>query len=422
MGYNVYNVVVKKFLPIILVAVVGAGGGYIGGRYVYRLEWDNFRPGVVFNESIPKEIASKDVDFSKFWTVWGKVSDSFVDKTVLDPNKMVDGAIAGMVSSLGDPYTMYLSKEQNRAEKDSLEGTFEGVGIQLGYKDKKLVVVAPLEGTPAKRAGVRPGDVIARIRDKAKKVDRYTSGITLPEAVGLIRGEKGTVVELTLEREAETAPIEVSLNRETIQIKSVEVEMVGGAAWLKLSRFGDKTQQEWDSAVNGIIASCQLPVGGKCRGIVLDLRNNPGGYLEGAVYLTSEFLPKGKVVVVQQFGDGSRRESRVTRDGRMVKTPLVVVVNEGSASAAEIMAGAVRDQKRAKIVGVKTFGKGSVQQPEDFADGSGLHTTVAKWLTPAGVWIDKNGITPDVDVKLDPQKEILGPADDDQLQKALQLL
>lgn len=392
---------VKKFLPIVVIVILAVAVGYRFGK-------TGFKPALVVNK-----VPANQVDFSKFWSVWDKVSAEYVDKTALDPNKMMEGAIGGMVASIGDPYTLYLNTEQNKAEKDSLGGTFEGVGIQLGYKDKKLVVVSPLEGTPAKRAGVRAGDFIVKIKDTLKKIDKDTTDMTLPEAVGLIRGEKGTTVELTLVRDGVADPIVVVLGRDTISVRSVEVEMVGQIAWVKVARFGDRTQEEWNSAVASLH---------NVKGIVLDLRNNPGGYLEGSVYLTSEFLPKGKTVVIQQMGDGTRIDDKVTRDGKLLKTPMVVLVNEGSASAAEIMAGAIHDYKRAKIVGVKSFGKGSVQQPEDLPDGSGLHVTIAKWLTPSGIWIDKNGITPDVEVKVDPSKDILTPADDAQLQKAMQLL
>lgn len=406
----------KKTLPVIFLVALAGAAGYVAGRYIYRLEWKNYRPGVVFNESVPAHLATQKVDLSKFWTVWGKVSDNYVNKAAMDPGKMVEGAIYGLVSSLGDPYTVYLSREQNQAEKDSLGGTFEGVGIQLGYKDSKLVVVTPIDGTPAKLAGIRAGDLIARIKDVTKNIDRDTTGIALPEAVALIRGPKGTRVELTLLRESQPQPVVVNLNRDTILIRSVELQMHSRVAWLKLTRFGDRTQEEWDVAIASLVSQ-----GSSLKGIVLDLRNNPGGYLGSSVYTASEFLSKGKVVVAQRFGDGTSREDKVTRKGKLLKTPLVVLVNEGSASAAEIMAGALQDHKRAKIVGVKTFGKGSVQQPENLADGSGLHITIAKWLTPSGEWIDKNGIVPDVLVKLDPDKVIASLGDDDQLQAALQL-
>ncbi len=341
----------KKLLPIVVVVALAVSVGYTIGRFEVRFRFNNYKPAIITNkEVVIKSGKPATVDFAKFWTVWDKVSTGYVDKMALDSNKMVDGAIAGMVASLGDPYTVYLTSEQNKAEKDSLGGEFEGVGIQLGYKEKKLIVVAPLDGTPAKLAGVRAGDMILRIVDAGKNLDRDTEGITLPEAVSLIRGKKGTLVALTLAREAVTEPIKVELKRDTILVKSVEVEMLGDVAWVRVSKFGDRTQVEWDKSIDEYNVQCPMTnvQSKKCRGIVLDLRNNPGGYLEGSVYLTSEFLQKGKIVVKQQFGDGTSYENKVTRDGRLIKVPLVVLINEGSASAAEIMAGALGDSKRGK--------------------------------------------------------------------------
>ncbi len=375
---------------VVLVAAAGYGG-YLVGVGQLRASFKNFKPSVILNKQSTKH---QDIDFAQFWLVWDKLSEQYVDKTALDSKKMVDGAISGMVASLGDPYTVFLPKTQNDEVKADLGGAFEGVGIQLGYKDKVLAVVSALEGTPAKKAGVKSGDFIVHIKDAVKAIDRDTSGITLPEAVSIIRGTKGTEVELTLVRESEAKPIVMKLIRDTIVVKSATVEFKNNVAWIKLNRFGDRTQEEWLDAVEQI-ANHKSQI----TGIVLDLRNNPGGYLEGSVYIASEFLPMGKVVVTQQYGDGSKTEHKVTRTGKLLKIPVVVLVNEGSASAAEILAGALQDYKRAKIVGMKSFGKGSVQQPEDFSDGSGIHITIAKWLRPSGDWIDKIGIMPDVEVK-----------------------
>lgn len=409
----------RKILPILVLLGLALAVGYELGRLRAVVSFRNWKPAVVVNKSVPATAQISEADFGKFWMVWDKVSSLYVDKSVLDSGKMIDGAISGMVASLGDPYTAYLTAEQNKASNDSLEGQFEGVGIQLGYKEKQLAVVAALDGTPAKRAGVRAGDLIVRVVDKAKKVDRDTAGITLPEAVALIRGKKDTNVQLTLVREGVDKPIVLEIGRDTIKVKSVELTWLGtnkDVAWVKLTRFGKETQQEWDEAIEGIKAQDS-----RLGGVVLDLRNNPGGYLEASVYTSGEFFKKGRLIVTQQFGDGTKHENKTDRDGKLVDADLLVLVNEGSASAAEIMAGALQDWKRAKVVGVKTFGKGSVQQPESFADGSGLHTTIAKWLTPKGEWIDKNGIEPDVLIE-QPDKEILDPSEDVQLQKALELL
>ncbi|KKS33116.1 MAG: Carboxyl-terminal protease [Candidatus Amesbacteria bacterium GW2011_GWA2_42_12] len=405
----------KNLFLILITAVIFGGGGYLVGMGQLRFSFANYKPAVVLNKQSTKY---QDVDFAQFWAVWDKLNEQYVDKSVLDPKKMVDGAISGMVSALGDPYTVFLPKTQNDEVKADLDGAFEGVGIQLGFKEKILAVVSALDSTPAKRAGVKSGDLIIHIKDVAKNIDRDTNGITLPEAVSIIRGKKGSEVELTLVRESESKPIIVKLVRDTIVVKSATVDLPAGRqdlAILKLNRFGDRTQEEWLDAVEKI--ANRKP---QITGIVLDLRNNPGGYLEGSVYIASEFLPMGKVVVTQQYGDGSKVEHKVTRVGKLLKIPMVVLVNEGSASAAEILAGALQDYKRAKIVGMKSFGKGSVQQPEDFSDGSGIHITVAKWLRPSGDWIDKIGIMPDVEVKVD--ETATDSTNDTQLEKAMETI
>lgn len=402
-------------LVVILVGVVCAYGGFLVGQRELQFKFRNFTPAVVLNKE--PEVA-KDVDFSLFWTVWDKLSAEYVDKAALDPKQMVDGAISGMVSSLGDPYTVYLPKKQNDEAKSDLNGSFEGVGIQLGYKESQLAVIAPLEGTPAYQAGVKAGDLIINIKDEKKDIDKTTEGMTIPEAVTLIRGPKGQPVILTLLRQGKTEPFDVSLVRDTIVVKSATVEFLENdtIAHLKLNRFGDRTQEEWADAVSQILTK-------HVSKIILDLRNNPGGYLDGAVYLSGEFLPASKLVVSQQYGDGTKVDLKVSRNGQLLKQKLVVLINEGSASAAEIMAGALQDHHRAQLVGTKSFGKGSVQQPDDFADGSGIHVTIAKWLRPSGEWIDKIGIVPDIEVQ---PEEATDSAQldqvDTQLNKAIELL
>ncbi|MGB9637497.1 MAG: S41 family peptidase, partial [Microgenomates group bacterium] len=339
-------------------------------------------------------------------------------------------AISGMVASLGDPYTVFLPPAENQTAKSDLRGDFEGVGIQIDYKqtadsqndsdkDKKLVVVAPLAGTPAERAGIKAGDVILRIVDEARKIDKSTQGISLPEAVDLIRGPKGSVVRLTIQREGVEKPFEVALKRETIVVKSVELkfqENNGKAvAVLKLSRFGERTEAEWKEAVASIKG--QEAKNKNFAGIILDLRNNPGGLLQGSVFIASEFLARG-IVVQQDKGVDGKEVYEVDRHGLLLKEPLVVLVNGGSASASEIVAGALQETGRARLVGEKTFGKGTVQEAEDLPGGAGLHVTVAAWLLPSGKSIDKQGVKPDIEIKNE-EKDL---SKDAQLQKAIELL
>jgi len=336
-------------------------------------------------------------DMSLFWQVWDEIEANFLFKDKIDPDKMRDGAIIGMVAALGDPYTSYLPKKENQESKIELKGQFEGVGMQLGYIDGKLAVIAPIEDTPAYRAGVKAGDIIAAIdgQDSLK--------IPLPEAVDKIRGPKGTKVVLTLIREGREKPFEVEIIRDTITVPSVTLKFIKTQgktiAHLKLMRFGDLTNSQWQSAVDKIIIK-QNQDPANFAGIILDLRNNPGGYLNGAVYIASEFLDRG-VVVVEEGTGGVKKSDQVNRQGRLINQPLVVLVNKGSASASEIVAGALRDHRRAVLVGETTFGKGTIQQARDLGNGAGLHITVAKWLTPNGTWVHETGLEPQVVVEAD---------------------
>ncbi len=332
-----------------------------------------------------------------------------MDKKAVDPQKMYYGAIQGMVAALGDPYTVFLPPEQQKATKEELGGSFEGVGIQLGFdKDKRLVVIAPLKDTPADKAGVKPGDIILKIDSKD------TTSVSLPEAVNLIRGQKGTKVALTTFHPGDDKPNTISLVRDTIIVKSAQEQVKTTpaskkVAYIKLSRFGERTVDEWNQAVSDALSQ-------GVAGVVLDLRNNPGGFLDDAVYIGSEFIDSGNIVM-QENSQSQRQGYPVTRVGKLLKLPLVVLINKGSASASEIVAGAIQDDKRGKLVGEQSFGKGTIQQTQDLSSGTGIHITTAKWLTPNGRWIHTIGLTPDipVDVGTDPTK-------DPQLDKALETI
>jgi carboxyl-terminal processing protease len=266
-----------------------------------------------------------------------------------------------------------------------------------------------LPGTPAKAAGVKAGDLILKIDGES------TTGISADEAAKKIRGPKDTKVKLTLLTVGDKEPHEVELTRETIIVASVEVEFLSfknqEIAHLKLLKFGDRTSEEWEKAVGEILS--HQP---KIAGVVLDLRNNPGGYLTGSVFIASEFLEKG-TVVQQEYADGTKETYSVDRKGKLLTQPLVVLINEGSASASEIVAGSLRDHLRAEIVGFKSFGKGTVQEAQDLTEGAGLHVTIARWLLPSGDWIDKSGIKPQTEIKDDPETE-----KDEQLEKAMEVL
>lgn len=400
------NYLKKINLGLILIALSTFVLGWQLGHRDVEFQWKNYRPTLnVTSQEPPRD---KNIDFKLFWETWDLVSQNFFDKKAIDPQKMYYGAISGMVQALGDPYTVFLSPESQKSSKEELNGSFEGVGIQLGFnKDKRLVVIAPLEGTPASQAGIKAGDLILKINDKD------TASITLPDAVNLIRGPKNTTVMLTIFREGDKEPKDVSVVRDTIVVKSVEfVEKTtpGGRkiAYIKLSRFGERTRDEWNEAVSNTLSVTPA-------GVILDLRNNPGGFLDGAVFIGSEFISSGNVVI-QENAAGEKIEFKVNRQGKLLKFPLAILINKGSASASEIVAGALQDYKRGKLVGENSFGKGTIQEAQDLANGTGIHITTAKWLTPNGEWIHETGLTPDVAIELDDEDS----STDEQLQKALE--
>lgn len=357
-------------------------------------------------------------DMSLMWQVRNVLSQKFLEKDKVEDDKALKyGAIEGMVAALDDPYTIYLPPEENKSANEDLSGELKGVvGISLGYKDKTLAVMSPIAKSPAAVAGVQAGDLILKIIDKAKNLDRDTTGISLDEAVDLIRGDIGTDVTLKMYREGESDTFEVTLKRAVIEVPGVELEWKEyqgkNVAWVKFYKFSEQVFDEWDKVVNEIKAKSNDNYGG----IVLDLRNNPGGYLQASVVVASDFLSDG-VVVKQESTSGITETYAVDKSrGKLLNDKLVVLINGGSASASEILAGALKDYNRAELVGTKSFGKGTVQETEDFRDGSGLHVTIAKWLLPNGKNIHGEGIEPDVEVKNDE----LGI--DSQLDKAMEEL
>jgi len=393
------------FAAAFVVLVFGTG---------YKLGQKNVGRGGSLSNAVFQNAASKNepVDFSQFWEVWDLLTEKYVDQTKLNSQKMFYGAVKGMVASLDDPYTVFLTPEENKLSKDDLGGKFEGIGAQLGLKNGQIVVIAPLKDSPAEKAGVRAGDAIVEVDGKS------TAKWTLFEAVSKIRGKDGTKVALTLDRSGKE--VKVSIARQEISVASVETTYEKNIAVIKLTRFGDDTQDAWDKATQEVEA---LYKKGQVKAMILDMRDNPGGYLEGSVYISSEFLPFGSLVVTQEQTDKSSQKHTVLRRGKLTSIPLVVLVNKGSASAAEIVAGALQDHKRAKLVGEKTFGKGSVQEAVELKKGAGIHITVAKWILPKGTWINSKGVTPDVLVEVkEDEKNTITRQTDIQLEKALEVV
>jgi carboxyl-terminal processing protease len=395
-----------RLIVVVFLLVIASGwfGFWLG---VNQFQVGFSQNTIKIDRKIP--LSKQDVDFALFWDVWDRLEKNYLVGEDVNPQQMVFGAIQGMVASLGDPYTVFLKPPENKEVKDDLNGSFEGVGMQLGYKDDQLAIIAPLKGTPADKAGVKAGDLILKINEES------ALGFSADEAAQKIRGPKGSTVKLTLIHSGEKDSYEVEIIRDTIIVPSVEVDFLSSngqtVAHLKLLKFGDRTADEWEKAVNQIINyQPQL------SGVILDLRNNPGGYLSGSVFIASEFLSSG-IIVQQEQANGSKETYSVDRQGKLLSQSLVVLINEGSASASEIVAGSLRHYQRAEIVGAKSFGKGTIQEAEDLPGGAGLHITTARWLLPSGESIDETGLEPDIEVKDDSQTET-----DEQLEKAKEIL
>ncbi|OGK23812.1 hypothetical protein A2954_02975 [Candidatus Roizmanbacteria bacterium RIFCSPLOWO2_01_FULL_37_12] len=407
---------ITKILLILSIAIFLFGLGFRFSEYKNRISGVDRLNTAILNDSNQPTIDKKNLDFALFWEVWNELEKKFIDKSKIETQKMFYGAIKGMVSSLEDPYTFFLTPEENKEAKNDLAGKFEGIGAQLGLQDNRIVIVAPLKNSPAQKANVHAGDYINKVDDQS------TKGWTLPQAVSKIRGPKGTKVNLMLERDSKEFQVEII--RDQIIVESVELnyEKKGNQsfAYLKLNQFGDNTNDEWDKSTDEVARKWR---NGEIKGLVLDLRDNPGGYLESSVYLASEFLPLGKQIVKQTSTIQEEKIYDVQRRGRLLDIPLIVLINKGSASASEILAGALRDYNRAKLVGEKSFGKGSVQEATNLSEGAGLHITVAKWILPKGDWINSKGIEPDIKVE-NKIKEGSSPSreTDTQLNKAIDQL
>ena len=420
----------RKIQLILLILITFLLGYFVGVSKV-NIEWSHYKPNITVINREPPTTASL-VDFSTFWTVWDRITSNYYDKTAVDPQKMLNGAITGMVQSLGDPYTMYLPPTQNANFQQYLAGQFTGIGAELGMKGKQIIVIAPLVGSPAEKAGIKPGDAILAVDGKDM------STWTLQQAVNTIRGPKGTKVTLTILHENSKKAQDIQITRDVITVKSVDgwVKQVkdidaisqdlkksdranDSIVYLRLSQFGDNTNKDWSALITSLVPKINAV---SPKGIILDLRDNPGGYVTDAVFIAGEFLAEGKPVVTQDMGNGNPTTFYVNRRGSLLNIPLIVLINGGSASASEIVSGSLRDNDRAKLVGDKSFGKGTMQEEVDLGGGAGLHVSIARWLTPKGTWVGKGvngtGLTPDFPISLDPKD----PSHDTQLEKAIDVL
>ncbi|MDM5294339.1 S41 family peptidase [Peribacillus simplex] len=337
------------------------------------------------DEKVESLAPDKHAEFEKLYSTYDTIKGNYYEK--IDQDKLVDGAINGMIKSLDDPYSAYMDKKEASSFHESISSSFEGIGAEIQEQDGKIMVVSPIKGSPAEKAGVKPNDIILSVNGKS------VEGLSSSEAVLKIRGKKGTKVDLSISRAGESEPIELTIKRDTIPIETVYAEMLDdGVAKIQVTSFSEHTVQELKTSLEEMSKK-------DMKGLVLDLRGNPGGLLDQAIKMASLFIPNGKVVLQVEDRSGKKEVYKSKNDGEL-KIPVVVLIDDGSASASEIVAAAVSESADIPLIGVKSFGKGTVQTAQDFDDGSNFKYTAAKWLTPEGNWIHKKGIKPDITVKL----------------------
>jgi len=386
---------VRKNLILIIVV-----SGLIIGSFALGF---TFGDNSVFCETCqPSEI-----NFSLFWEAYEKLKEKYVDLDEINEQDIVYGAIAGMINSVGDPYTIFMDPEETKAFMEDISGSFEGVGMEIGTKNNVLQIIAPLEGTPAQKAGLRAGDKILKVDNEP------TFGLTLDEVVSMIRGPKGTAVVLSIFRDGWESAEDIEIIRGLIEIPSLKWELIdGNIAYLQLYHFTEKADTDFTKTAIQILAS-------GADKIILDLRNNPGGYLEVARDIAGFFLERGKVVTIESTGE-KNTDYKARGNPVFLDYPVVILINEGSASASEILAGALRDNRGIELIGQPSFGKGSVQQLEELTGGSSLKVTTAKWLTPKGETISEVGLKPDIEVEF--TEEDYEAEKDPQLEKAIEVI
>lgn len=394
-------------MAVVVAALALAGGSGAAGFWIGR-----FSPQTIIVKGVDNVVDGvvANANFSIFWETWRHVKDSYFKADELKDQELVYGSVKGMVAALDDPYSAFLPPDDAQKFQEDLGGSFSGIGAEIGIRNEVLVIVAPLKRSPAEKAGLRAGDKILKIGDKA------TDGMNINDAVKLIRGSKGTPLVLTILRLTWDKQKELTIIRDTIEVPTVEWKDAGGdIVHLQLFNFNETAPVKLFETIKEI--QKQTP---NTRGFVLDLRNNPGGFLDGAVSIAGWFLPPDSLVVTEEFRSGRKNVFKTSGNGAFKDFPVVVLINQGSASASEIVAGALRDHRGVKIIGEKSFGKGTVQELQTLNGGANLKITVAHWRLPKGELIEKIGIKPDVEVKL--TDEDVEAEKDPQLEKAIEVL
>lgn len=401
----------KKYVSFFIMLLLLSGSFFLGFNQGKKSEISEAEISVPLDQAIIENRfpdPGKNIDFSLFWRVWDLLKEKHIDKDKLNAQELVYGAISGMLRSTGDPYSSFFDPKESQSFTEGLEGSFEGIGAELGIKDETLTIIAPLKGSPSQKAGLMAGDKILKINGKV------SADFTIDEAVKVIRGKKGTGVVLTILHNGGQETEDITVIRDTIEIKSVELEMKeNNIAHLRINRFGENTTKEFNAAVSSMIEN-------GTKGIILDLRSNPGGLLDKAVDIADRMIPKGKIIVTEEDSAGKRENIYTSGGDRLSNISTVVLIDGGSASASEILAGALKDNQGVMLIGKKSFGKGSVQELIELNGGSSVKITIAKWLTPKGEYIMEKGIIPDVEV--DYTREDLENKEDPQLDKAIEII
>lgn len=399
------NKYARALIALISLAVIIAASFWQGFNYGQNYPKNLVITGV---SNIEDRTTGGRADFDIFWQTWKLIEDNYLKNSDIGAQERVYGAVDGLVKSLGDPYSEFFPPSDSQKFQEDVSGSFGGIGAELGIRKEQLIVVAPLKDTPASRAGILPGDKILQVNSSS------TQGISVDQAVKWIRGEVGTEVKLLLMRDDWENPREFKIIRDKIIMPTLDFEMKDGdIAYVQLYNFNANAPRLFAGAA-------LTALGQKSKGMILDLRNDPGGYLDVAVNLAGWFLDPGTLVVSEEnrVGTGEKLYARGT--GVLKDMPLVILINQGSASASEILAGALRIQKGAKLVGEKSFGKGTVQKILELKDGSSLKITVARWVLPNGEILEEKGLEPDVEVKL--TEEDIKEKRDPQLDKAMEII
>ena len=405
-----------KIVLISLAILLLTSGAFVAGTVVGNV-YSLFGPKVV-------RAADQPAEFDVFWQVWDLAQQHFIDRDALDSTRLTYGAVNGLIAALGDEgHTRFLTPEEVERQRTDISGSFFGIGARVGVEDGLPVIVAPIDGSPAEAAGLKSGDIIIEVDGQD------VTAFPLNDVVDLIRGEEGSEVVLTIFRPDSNESLEISIIRGEIKIEAATWSMVPGTdvAVLRLSQFSANLNDDVIEAVEAAEAA-------GAKSLILDIRNNPGGLLDQAISVTSQFLKDGDVLL-QEDAQGNRESFPVKPDGVAIDIPIVVLINRGSASSAEIFAGAIQDHERGQVIGETTFGTGTVLRPFDLEDGSALLLGTSQWLTPAGRLIRKHGIEPDIEVDLPAGADLLSPFDletltvpelldseDGQMLKALEVL